>query len=481
MVRPSGLFHSCRRTTCLLIAGWGMFFGCSGTSELTGAAEGVRHPFECGFPELEIQAGPGREENAWGVVLTLVYPRSSLVFAADPAGYRATSQISVQLIDQEGSRLAAEQVEDDTILVGSYDATRHREAVLRKMFLPARPGSYLLKVSLRDGLSLRQSVAVRRVVLPDLRQEAVSIGLLSLTMGSRDGEQIPVPSFCVAADCESLCLAVDLLSAAPETKISACLSLLRCISDTTAALPPYSALPIGRTALVYLGVDRSSCDTVWVQTERGSTTDHWTRASFSLPQLVEGAYRIEVALGDDGGGESLREGTSRSRDLLVFCPGFPRPSTTDELIRPLVYLASEEEWDSLRTAQTPIEQRRRFETFWLSGAENRQRARAAIRQYYSRVEEANRMFSSHKEGWKTDRGMVYIICGPPSSSETVMSNETWYYPQDGRDAANAFRFETVSYAYGGDAPYENILLQRSEAYRLWWEELLWRWRNGIVP
>ena len=110
MVRSSGFRRSCLRTTCLVIAGWWGISGCGGTSDVTDGLEGLQNPFEGGTPQLEIQAGPAREGNAWGIVLTVVYPRSTLVFARDPAGYRATSQISVQLIDREYDWLAVEQI-----------------------------------------------------------------------------------------------------------------------------------------------------------------------------------------------------------------------------------------------------------------------------------------------------------------------------------------------------------------------------------
>ena len=362
-----------------------------------------------------------------------------------------------------------------------YDDTQDRATIFREIFLPAQPGSYLLEVSLRDGLTGKRTLARKSVVLPDLLEDATAIGLLSLRMRTKDGDHVPVPSFRVAADYDSLHLAVDISSASPETAVIVHLSILHCLSDTSIAPPPYGTLPIGRSALVYQGADQGHCDTVLLERKRGKTANHWTRVGFSLPQLAEGVYRLDVTLANNGRGEEARDASSRSRDLLVFCLGFPRPSIIDELIRPLVYLASEEEWDSLRTTFRSADKQRRFEAFWLSGTGNRQRARNVIRQYYSRVEEANRMFSSHKEGWKTDRGMVYIICGPPTSSERTINDETWHYPQDGHDAVNVFRFRSVSYAYGGDAHYATVVLQRSEVYRQWWEKLVWRWRNGIVP
>ena len=481
MGRSSGLCRCYRRWVCLSVLGWEVLSGCSGTADLAGDIEGAQKLFGRDSPKLDIQAGQGREDDEWGIAVAAVYARSTLVFASDHALYRATSQLSVQLIEEESGGITAERTESDTIIVPSYEDTQSRAVVAREMFLPAPPGSYIVRVSLLDELTGKRTVAQRSITLPGLPDEAAEIGLLSLRMGNGNGGQIPVPSFRVAAGSKSLLLVVDVSSAAPEATVSVRLSLLRCLSDTSVATPPYSALPAGRTAPVYGGMDQGHCDTLLLTGQRKRTANHWNRVDFPLPQLAEGVYRMEVTLGEGEDEESPQEGEFRSRHLLVFSPGFPRPSAIDELIGPLVYLAAEEEWDSLFAALTPVERRRRFEAFWLSGVDNPRRARDAIRHYYSRVEEANLMFSSHKEGWKTDRGMVYIICGPPSSSESVMDNEVWYYPQGGGDRVTALRFQILRYTYDGGQLYEDSILQRSEAYRTWWENLVWRWRNGIVP
>jgi hypothetical protein len=40
-----------------------------------------------------------------------------------------------------------------------------------------------------------------------------------------------------------------------------------------------------------------------------------------------------------------------------------------------------------------------------------------MEEYYRRVAFANRSFTTFRDGWKTDRGMVYIILGPPDEIE----------------------------------------------------------------
>jgi len=40
-----------------------------------------------------------------------------------------------------------------------------------------------------------------------------------------------------------------------------------------------------------------------------------------------------------------------------------------------------------------------------------------MEEYYRRVDFANANFGTFIEGWKTDRGMVYIVLGPPNDIE----------------------------------------------------------------
>jgi len=50
-------------------------------------------------------------------------------------------------------------------------------------------------------------------------------------------------------------------------------------------------------------------------------------------------------------------------------------------------------------------------------------------EYYKRVSYANENFDGWKDGWETDRGMIYILFGPPDQVERTnpsMSNSTLY-------------------------------------------------------
>jgi GWxTD domain-containing protein len=56
------------------------------------------------------------------------------------------------------------------------------------------------------------------------------------------------------------------------------------------------------------------------------------------------------------------------------------------------------------------------------------------REYWSRVQSANRLFAdSTKPGWKTDRGKIYLLLGPPSQIESIplrSGNDAMFSPEE---------------------------------------------------
>ena len=75
----------------------------------------------------------------------------------------------------------------------------------------------------------------------------------------------------------------------------------------------------------------------------------------------------------------------------------------------------------------PTDKEKAFEQFWLKMAGTKERAKYVIAEYYKRVEKANVLFTSYKEGWKTDRGMLTIVMGMPNTVYKTTRGETWIY------------------------------------------------------
>ena len=180
---------------------------------------------------------------------------------------------------------------------------------------------------------------------------------------------------------------------------------------------------------------------------------------FILPG--EGMYHLQVDPGQPGG-----------LSLFNFGKNFPRISSVDDMIGPLAYITSATEFNEL-VSQT--NRKLAVDNFWLQSAGNAEKARELIRIFYNRVYFANYYFSSYKEGWKTDRGMMFIIYGPPNNMKKNAQSETWTYFRKRSREPLRFTFTRA------DSPYSDndYLLQRNFVNSMWGQAVQ-DWRNGKV-
>jgi GWxTD domain-containing protein len=167
---------------------------------------------------------------------------------------------------------------------------------------------------------------------------------------------------------------------------------------------------------------------------------------------------------------TTREGIT----VFNYGPDFPRVKKPMQLIEPLAYLSSSVEYEELKNATN---QKLAIDKFWLGLTKNSmERARELIRVYYNRVYFANYYFTTFKPGWKTDRGMIYIIYGPPEAVARTAGNEKWIYYKNNFSTALTFTFDYKPSPYTQD----NYILERSEGYDAYWRQAVETWRNGSV-
>lgn len=140
---------------------------------------------------------------------------------------------------------------------------------------------------------------------------------------------------------------------------------------------------------------------------------------------------------------------------LLKCPVYyPELKRIEELVEPLTYITTPNELKTLKGQMS----KKAFENFWINTYGTKFRAKNAIRVFYDRVEQANQLFTDYKQGWKTDRGMLYIVFGKPDQVLRTGRSEMWRY-KDGTE----FEFIRIStlftpsmYALKRDRKYEEI-------------------------
>jgi len=159
--------------------------------------------------------------------------------------------------------------------------------------------------------------------------------------------------------------------------------------------------------------------------------------------------------------------------MVVSDKRFPRLTRPEKLARPLIYMSTNAEATDLMTSKEP---KRTLDNYWLNIMQgNQTTAKRTIKAFYQRVEQANKLFTTYKEGWKTDKGMVFIIMGDPIKITRTKDKEVWTYAPPQVSEIN-FTFTKRSNQFADDH-YE---LQRYAEYQSIWFPTVERWRNGDV-
>ncbi len=147
---------------------------------------------------------------------------------------------------------------------------------------------------------------------------------------------------------------------------------------------------------------------------------------------------------------------SQGVTILRVPPYFPEYRQLGELIESMLYLTSEQEKKSMLKSASP---KQSFDSFWMNTYSTKSRARNAIRRYYNVVERSNILFTDFKPGWKTDRGMMYIVFGAPDEVYRTGNSEEWYY-----DDGSAFEFTVISTFFAS----KTYALRRNKEFEEQW-------------
>lgn len=170
--------------------------------------------------------------------------------------------------------------------------------------------------------------------------------------------------------------------------------------------------------------------------------------------------------------------------IFNFGPTYPTMDDPAVMIPPLAYLAGPQgAADMLKEENLKIA----LDNFWLGVTNNVERSRELVRIYYNRVLYANYFFASYKEGWLTDRGMIYIIYGPPDKVYKTNEGERWGYRKpvvkSGWGMRYRLREEYLYFSFvkrENPFTYNDYTLLRSESVTTYWDQAIRSWMSGIV-
>ncbi len=134
-------------------------------------------------------------------------------------------------------------------------------------------------------------------------------------------------------------------------------------------------------------------------------------------ELVQGTYSVE-----------------KTKDIVIRKVGISHLiSNFDEALQQMRYILNSKERAEIKKVKSK-KREELFKKLWKRRDPTPDTVvNELMNEYYKRVAYANTHFDSFIDGWQTDRGMIYIIFGPPDDIEhTVLSQiqnttEIWYY------------------------------------------------------
>ena len=184
---------------------------------------------------------------------------------------------------------------------------------------------------------------------------------------------------------------------------------------------------------------------------------------FILPINKVGIYQILES-------ENIENGMS----ILAFENDFPKTTSAKDMISPLKYICTNEEFLQLNEIKNP---KIAIDEFWLSRTkDDKGQAKKIINTFYKRVEDANTFFTSYKAGWKTDRGMIMIIFGAPNIIYQSKEGESWIYGEKNNAFSLNFTFTKMENKFTNN----DYQLNRSLYFKNIWNTAQNAWRDGHV-
>jgi GWxTD domain-containing protein len=319
-------------------------------------------------------------------------PYNAVQFVKTGQGFEASYSLTVSVFDESKQNLITEKIWNEKIVAISFELTTSPENFnLGHRSFELAPGVYFIQTSLTDNDSKNQynSENVYEVKSFNSFPSMSDIMLVAKkTVVDGNTKIIPNVSRNILTDRDDLSTFFEIYS------------------DTA------------RSLLVdYLILDENEIEinkvTKQVDINKGTTQVFNNIDSLALNL---GNYFLKVTMHDTS--DKIYDHSIKS--FVSRWYGVPNTITDlDKAIDEMIYIANPEDVSYINNAPDRMEKAKRFVAYWGKYDSNPSDAyNPVFNEYYSRVAMANANFSTYSlEGWRSDRGMVFIILGAPDNIE----------------------------------------------------------------
>ena len=316
-------------------------------------------------------------------------PYDRIQFVKSDKGFTASYVVTISIFNESRDKLITEKVWNEEVNEKDFEQTNSKNNYnlsFKSFYLV--PGNYIIRSSVEDKESKKEFSAenpfkVKNLEIPLAISDVIIISKVSESDQAK--KILPNVSGNVATQKEGVPVFFEVYSDKPkDVRIQYIISNEK--HDIVFQSNESQRIDSGKTQIFHTIKD----------------------SSISL-----GNYLLTISLLNDD--ETVISSTNK--------PFFSRwsgvPSNIKDMdlaIEQLVYIASQSEMDYIKDAKTNKEKTKRYLEFWKkkdpspSTEENE-----VFNEYYRRINYANEHFSHYIKGWKTDRGMVFILLGAPNN------------------------------------------------------------------
>lgn len=420
---------------------------------------GGEYNYEPGLPELWFEpTGTITPSGEAKMDIAGTIPRTSLIYKEVENELKATIEISIKIHNNRTDKSTTDSFTTTIAKNGETNILNNDLYTFRKEY-EVESGDFEVSIMLLDKASGKMVERTTKAFIPTLKEgqrTITNIRLMGKQVDSGFG-YVPITTYDVNKKVDSLKFIFqvsNLNSKRPNLTFNS--RLIKFKSDTTIATS-LSSVNRSASSIEYKGIDLRDFEIIQSTKRELSQTGNVT-VEYAFENLSEGNYRFEV-------GQNLEdEGPLyKARDFSIKGENYPAVKSPKELAEPLVYLMDKKEYEELISIKNKDSIKAAVDRFWLTNIQNSSLAKSIISMYYHRVEEANKLFSNFKEGWKTDMGMTYILLGPPLFQNKKLNEMIWSYSYDLSLPEYNFLFlrnKSKSAVY----PFDHYVLQRDNVY-----------------
>jgi len=315
-------------------------------------------------------------------------PYKNLKFSKSPQGFTAKYSITTSIFDSVGNKLIVEKTWNEIINVLDYNNTTSKENYnLSKRSFDLTSGVYKIKTLLTDKDSKQEAMGENVFIVKNYNENISLSDLLLISRSDSKGNIIP-----------------NVSRNYPSSKNKIQLYYEVYLKDT-----------LTEVIRINYSVVNSENQNIHSETETKTLNPGINQILFSMQpfDFDLGVYNLIVTLNDSTG----KEFCNTTKSFYSHWRGLPTIiKDIDKAIAQTVYIASPEEMNVMEDGETIQDKTKRFLEFWKKKDPSPNNDENEIfDEYFRRIIFSNENFSNYIEGWKSDRGMVYTILGPPNN------------------------------------------------------------------